>query len=83
MRMRRNTKLPVGWVKLRNRILARDNYLCRLCGRTGANSVDHIWPRSKGGTHDEWNLQAAHMVCNRRKYNSTRKVIQPRRSRFA
>lgn len=30
-------------------------------------SVDHIVPLSKGGTHEQSNLQWAHLVCNQRK----------------
>ena len=33
--------------------------------------IDHILPRSKGGTDDRRNLQAAHAVCNLRKGNRT------------
>lgn len=30
-------------------------------------SVDHIVPLSKGGTHEQSNVQWAHLVCNKRK----------------
>lgn len=32
-----------------------------------SRSVDHIVPLSKGGTHEQANLQAAHLVCNIKK----------------
>ena len=33
-------------------------------------SVDHIYPRSRGGTDHPMNLQLAHLICNIRKNNS-------------
>jgi 5-methylcytosine-specific restriction endonuclease McrA len=30
-------------------------------------SVDHIWPRARGGTNDPANLQIAHLRCNNHK----------------
>lgn len=61
------------WVKLREVILARDKYLCH-CSRcqggklrlTPANQVDHIQPKSKGGTDDPSNLRAINAKCHQR-----------------
>lgn len=54
-----------AWDKLRVRILRRDSGLCRPClavGRvTVATAVDHVVPRSRGGSDDESNLQS---ICN-------------------
>lgn len=54
-----------GWARLRLRILQRDKYLCQPCLRSGryteANQVDHIKPRSQGGTNDRGNLEA---ICS-------------------
>lgn len=62
------------WDKLRKRILLRDNGLCqcRYCqgGKiklTLASEVDHITPKSKGGTDEENNLQAISSDCHKRK----------------
>lgn len=42
--------------------------LCWLCGqlilKESEISVDHVIPRSKGGTNVETNLQPAHILCN-------------------
>lgn len=50
-----------SWRKHRLKVLERDNYLCRHClaeGRAVAgNQVDHILPKSQGGTNDLSNLQ--------------------------
>lgn len=54
-------------------ILARDNWSCCSCGRTSRDGypleVDHILPRSKGGTDDEENLQTLCWLCNSGKSN--------------
>lgn len=57
---------PSGWVATRIRVLARDGRRCRYCGDY-ADTVDHVIPRVKGGTHDDSNLVAACRSCNSRK----------------
>lgn len=37
---------------------------CHLCGRPGADSADHLIPRSHGGPDDLTNLRPAHRSCN-------------------
>lgn len=45
-------------------VLARDRYRCAYCGRGGATTVDHVYPKSRGGA-DTWsNLVAACAHCN-------------------
>lgn len=69
-----------SYLQMRGRILERDGWICQLCGDKipkGQDydprdcdlypSIDHIVPRSAGGTDDDWNLQAAHWGCNVRK----------------
>lgn len=49
-------------------------YKCSHCGRKFRKKyidIDHIVPRSKGGTNDLTNLQALCQYCNRSKGNST------------
>ena len=61
---------PVG-ESLRYEILTRDR-VCQLCGATKEQErleVDHIVPRSKGGTNDPDNLQVLCAPCNRGKSN--------------
>ena len=55
---------PSGWRKTRAYILLRDGGTCWVCGKGGADSVDHVLPRARGGGEDESNLRAAHMICN-------------------
>lgn len=56
----------LGWSyqKKRAAILQRDGYVCWLCGQPGADTVDHVIPRARGGTDDDDNLRAAHLSCN-------------------
>ena len=57
----------------RYRIFQRDNYRCRICGAAQSDGehvrleVDHITPRSKGGTDDDMNLWTLCFACNRGK----------------
>jgi hypothetical protein len=62
-----------GWMALRFAIMKRDEYRCRLCGKAARDDidtrleVDHITPRSKGGTNDPSNLWTLCFDCNRGK----------------
>ncbi len=53
------------WRYLRKHVLERDMYLCCECKKEGkltaATEVDHIIPKSQGGTDDPDNLQS---LCN-------------------
>lgn len=42
---------------------------CWLCGTPGADSADHVIPRSKGGTDKQTNLRPAHRQCNSARNN--------------
>jgi hypothetical protein len=59
--------------KLRFEILTRDGYACVYCGRDRSEvklEVDHVIPKSKGGSNDPVNLVSACFDCNRSKSNS-------------
>ena len=54
----------------RRAVLARDAYTCQYCGRESAGlTVDHVVPRSRGGTSHWDNIVAACAPCNRKKGN--------------
>lgn len=60
MSSRRSRPLPADWVRIRRRILRRDRGVCYICGKPGADAVDHIVPAVDGGGDDEANLAAVH-----------------------
>ncbi|MGD9702080.1 MAG: HNH endonuclease [Acidimicrobiia bacterium] len=47
----------------RRAIFARDEHRCQYCGRA-ADSIDHVFPRSRGGSHAWDNVAAACRPCN-------------------
>jgi 5-methylcytosine-specific restriction enzyme A len=58
---------PKGWTATTQRILKRDNHSCYICGPhcTGfATQVDHVIPRSQGGSDHDSNLSAACKPCH-------------------
>ncbi len=52
----------------RRAVFARDDWTCQYCGRTAEN-VDHVIPRSRGGTHTWENVVASCRRCNAKKEN--------------
>src|SRR6266849_1308297 len=60
------TERGLGWSyqRKRQRILERDGYVCWLCHEPGADTVDHVVPRVRGGDDSHENLRAAHERCN-------------------
>lgn len=50
----------------RRAVFARDNNRCQYCG-AAAENIDHVVPRSRGGTHTWDNVVAACRPCNARK----------------
>ena len=52
--------LPVN----RREVFRRDNHTCQYCGSTKHLTLDHVIPRSKGGTHTWDNVVTACEKCN-------------------
>lgn len=52
----------------RRAVFIRDHFACQYCGNAAEN-VDHVIPRSRGGTHTWDNVVAACKRCNSRKEN--------------
>lgn len=50
----------------RRAVFARDNHKCQYCN-SPAENIDHVIPRSRGGTHTWDNVVAACKPCNARK----------------
>jgi hypothetical protein len=60
--------------RTRQLVIERDGYTCGLCGLDVAPDdvhIDHVLPRSRGGSDHPDNLQVAHSLCNVRKGNRT------------
>ena len=57
------------WRRTVARVIRRDDGICHLCGLPGADSADHLVPRSQGGSDRLDNLRAVHhnagARCNR------------------
>ncbi len=54
----------------RRAVFARDDWTCQYCGARSNLTVDHVVPRSKGGSSNWENIVASCAPCNRRKGNS-------------
>jgi 5-methylcytosine-specific restriction endonuclease McrA len=50
----------------RRAVFARDGHRCQYCNRAAEN-IDHVVPRSRGGTHSWENVVASCRSCNARK----------------
>lgn len=51
----------------RAQVIATYGDVCHICQRPGADSPDHVRPRSRWGTDDLSNLRPSHKACNRRR----------------
>jgi len=59
---------------MRFEILERDSFTCRYCGKRAPETeleVDHVRPRSRGGSDERTNLVATCRDCNRGKGDKT------------
>lgn len=72
---KKRKKLTSIKLSLRRKIYDRDNGMCYLCGMEikffSQATVDHVIPKSKGGTNDKSNLKITHSSCNNFKGNKT------------
>jgi 5-methylcytosine-specific restriction endonuclease McrA len=66
----------------RRAVFARDDWSCQYCGIRTSLTVDHVIPRSKGGSSDWENIVASCAPCNRRKGDLTpaQAGMHPRRA---
>ena len=75
IRLRQYVHVPFRQLPLtRRNLLHRDHHTCQYCGaRDQPLSIDHVVPRSRGGS-DTWeNVTTACLSCNVRKGNRTPK----------
>lgn len=57
---------PKEW---RQKVFRKDKHKCRECGSVTNLTIDHIIPKSKGGTNYHHNLQTLCYDCNQKKGN--------------
>ena len=62
VRVPHRSRVPLS----RRAIFARDGHRCQYCDRAAEN-IDHVVPRSRGGTHAWDNVVASCRACNARK----------------
>lgn len=55
----------------RNRIYKRDNYECVYCGSSRNLTLDHVVPKSRGGSNNWTNLVTSCQKCNLKKADKT------------
>jgi 5-methylcytosine-specific restriction endonuclease McrA len=55
----------------RSKIYKRDNHTCVYCGSGKNLTLDHVMPRSRGGTNEWTNLVTSCIKCNLKKANRT------------
>jgi 5-methylcytosine-specific restriction endonuclease McrA len=75
IRMLYYIKRPRARVGLtKKNVLLRDNHTCQYCGARGDEmNVDHVIPKSRGGSSDWFNLVCSCVRCNTRKNDRTPK----------
>jgi len=67
---KKKNKSPVS-KRIRKVVFERDNYKCLVCGTDKNLTLDHIIPRSKGGSNKINNLQVLCKYCNLAKGDTT------------
>ena len=72
VRLSRYVRVPYQTRVALNRraVFARDGHKCQYCGATAEN-IDHVVPRSRGGSHTWDNVVASCRPCNARKEDRT------------
>ena len=65
----------------RRAVFARDGWACQYCGARTSLTVDHVIPRSKGGSSSWDNIVASCAPCNRRKGDQLPRQVGMRLSR--
>ena len=72
--MSKHSSTGTHWEKLRQITFATHGRLCIYCGNH-ADAIDHVLPKSLGGTDTLDNLVPACRKCNSTKSNNIRKRI--------
>ena len=75
IRLRKYIKIPYKEIPLtRKNLMYRDHFSCQYCGvKTNALTIDHVIPKSRGGSDNWENVVASCQKCNVKKGNRTPK----------
>ena len=72
IRLQRYVHVPYKGISLsRHNVMRRDQYQCLYCGSTKNLTLDHLVPKSRGGSSSWTNLATACMRCNTKKGDRT------------
>lgn len=77
-----SAEYPPDWQSRRQKVLRRDGYICRACGVRSTRvddvrfDVDHIVPKSDGGSHALENLQSLCPSCHAEKHTGNEHLRQ-------
>ncbi len=68
LRLFDQVKRPLPQLKIsRKSILARDDYTCQYCGSKASLTLDHVFPRHRGGETTWENIVCCCLRCNNKK----------------
>lgn len=68
LRLREFVKRPTPQLKMSRRsVMARDDHTCQYCGSKSSLTLDHIFPRHRGGETTWENLVCCCLRCNNKK----------------
>ncbi len=68
LRLRQHVRRPTPQLKIsRKSVLARDDYTCQYCGCKQNLTLDHVFPRHRGGETSWENVVCCCLRCNNKK----------------
>lgn len=72
LRLHSGVRRPTPELKIsRKSVLARDGYTCVYCGSRESLTLDHVFPRCRGGETSWENVVCSCLKCNNKKGNRT------------
>lgn len=72
LRLHEQVKRPTPQLKIsRKSILARDDFMCQYCSSKSTLTIDHVFPRHRGGETTWENVVCCCLKCNNKKGSRT------------